>query len=97
MNSNASGRTVLAIAFALGLTSVVWVGAGFVGSSGIALGMTVAIGGVYVLGALEVRRFRVATSSLAAALADVPQPLERLDDWLGRVHPALQHAVRLRI
>ena len=97
MNSNASGRTVLAIAFALGLTSVVWVGAGFVGSSGIALGMTVAIGGVYVLGALEVRRFRVATSSLAAALADVPQPLEHLDDWLGRVHPALQHAVRLRI
>ena len=97
MNSNASGRTVLAIAFALGLTSVVWVGAGFVGSSGIALGMTVAIGGVYVLGALEVRRFRVATSSLAAVLADVPQPLEHLDDWLGRVHPALQHAVRLRI
>jgi hypothetical protein len=97
MNSNASGRTVLAIAFALGLMTVVWVGAGFVGSSGIALAMTVAIGGVYVLGALEIRRFRTATSALAAALADVPQPLATLDDWLGRVHPALQHAVRLRI
>ena len=73
MNSNASGRTVLAIAFALGLMTVVWVGMGFVGTSSIALVMTVAIGGVYVLGALEVRRFRTATSSLAAALADVPQ------------------------
>jgi hypothetical protein len=97
MSSNALGRSVLATAFVLGLMTVVWVGAGFVGSSGIALAMTVAIGGVYVLGAFEVRRFRAATSSLAAALADVPQPLPTLGDWLGRVHPALQNAVRLRI
>ena len=53
MSSNAVGRTVLAIAFGLGLMSVLWVGAGFVGSSAIALAMTVAIGGGFVLGAAE--------------------------------------------
>jgi Domain of unknown function (DUF802) len=90
-------RIVLAVAFALGLVSVAWVGAGFVGSSWIALVMTAVIGGVYVLGAFEIRQFRSATSSLAAALADIPLPLSGLGDWLGRLHPSLQNAVRLRI
>jgi hypothetical protein len=35
---------VLAVAFGLGLLSVVLVGAGFVGTSGIALAMTLVIG-----------------------------------------------------
>ena len=88
---------VLAGAFGLGLLSVVLVAAGFVGSSGIALAMTLAIGVVYLLGALEIRRFRAATSGLAAALANIPQPLAGVGDWLDTVPATLRNTVRLRI
>lgn len=97
MNNNALNRLLFAIAFALGLLAVVWIGAGFVGTSTLALVMTIAIGGVYLMGAQEVRRFRAATTALGQALADVPQPLAQLGDWLGLVPPALQAAVRARI
>ena len=44
-------RIVFAVIFALGLATVAWVGWGFVGSSGLALGMTVVIG--MVLGLVD--------------------------------------------
>ncbi len=90
-------RFFLALAFALGLLSVVWVGAGFVATSALALTMTLVIGAVYLVGAWEVHRFRAGTAGLGAALADVPQPLEHLGDWLGRVPPALRNAVSQRV
>lgn len=97
MSSNSLNRLFFAVAFALGLLSIAWVGAGFVGSSGFALAMTALIGGVYLLGAQEIRRYRQTTASLAEALTQVPQPLATLGDWLVRVPPALQNAVRQRI
>ncbi|MDP2017628.1 hypothetical protein [Hydrogenophaga sp.] len=97
MSNNTVNRLFFAGAFALGLLAVVWVGAGFVGTSALALVMTVAIGGVYLLGAQEIRRFRALTAALVQALANVPQPLDQLSDWLVRVPPALQNAVRARI
>ncbi|MFC5520741.1 DUF802 domain-containing protein [Polaromonas jejuensis] len=90
-------RIFFAVAFAIGLITVAWVGSGFVGSSWMALVMTAVIAGVYLLGAFELRQFRVATSSLAAALADIAPPLPDMSVWLGGVHPSLQNAVRLRI
>lgn len=91
-------RFLFAIIFAIGLTAVAWVGVGFVGSaSWLALVMTAVIGGVYGLGAWELKQFRDATASLAKALADVPQPLPSLSSWLERLSPALQNPVRLRI
>lgn len=84
-------------AFAVGLMSVGWVGWGFVGSSWLALVMTAVIGGVYLLGAFELRQFRAATAALASAMTDIPQALPGLGDWLDRVPPALRNAVRLRI
>ena len=97
MNNNDVNRLFFAIAFVLGLVAVMWIGAGFVGTSALALVMTIAIAAVYLMGAQEVRRFRAATAALGQALADVPQPLAQLGDWLGRVPPALQAAVRARI
>ncbi len=85
------------IAFLLGALAVVWVGAGFIGSSLLALAMTMLIGAVYVAGALELHRFRQATSTLATALAAIPDNLTGLGDWLASVHPSLQNSVRLRI
>lgn len=84
-------------AFLSGGTAVVWVGIGFIGPNYLALTMTAIIGAVYVFGALELRHFRQATSTLATALAAIPDTLPNLCDWLDSVHPSLQNPVRLRI
>jgi hypothetical protein len=96
-NRNAMNRYGLALAFLLGLAAVVWVGLGFVGTSWIALAMTVAIAVFYVLGALEIRRYGAVTTALAAALDHVPPALMNLGDWLARVPAPLQSTVRQRI
>lgn len=90
-------RAAFALAFLLGVMAVGWVGIGFVASNALALVMTAIIGSVYLLGAIEILEFRRATSTLAAALAAIPDQLSDLVDWLDRLHPALQNPVRLRI
>ena len=85
------------MAFAIGLAAVAWVGWGFFGTSWLALTMTAVIGTVFVLGTLELRQFRSATSQLSSALADIPQPLPSLGAWLEKVPAGLRAAVRLRI
>lgn len=88
---------VFAIVFALGLTAVVWVGMGLLGAGGLALAMTLAIAGVYLLGVRELYRFRLATASLAAALGRIPQPVVHVGGWIDSLPKSLQHTVRLRI
>lgn len=83
--------------FTVGLLVIGWVAWGFVGSSALALAMTLAIAMGYLVGAQELRQFRAATATLEAALADLAQPPTSLDAWLARVSPALQNPVRLRI
>ncbi|HSV46156.1 MAG TPA: hypothetical protein VLJ58_10220 [Ramlibacter sp.] len=90
-------KRFFAVAFAIGLTAVVWVGAGFVATNWVALAMTVVIAGVYLLGANELRQYRAGSAGLASALENIPQPLASLADWLGKVPPALRNAVRLRV
>ena len=83
--------------FLLGVTALVWVGAGFMGSNLLALLVTAIIAAVYVVGASELRQFRHATSTLSTALGAIPENLPSLADWLNRMHPSLRNAVRLRI
>lgn len=90
-------RTLCAAAFAVGLAAICWVGAGYVGSSPLALTMTALIGAVYVIGAAELLRFHRATSALGHALNAIPEDLADLGDWLGRLPAGLQNPVRLRI
>lgn len=101
-------RTFFAAVFAAGLLTVGWVGWGFAGTSWLALAMTLAIGAVYVLGALEVRRFCAATSALEHALENAPEDALKdaagtaqasggLAGWLARVPAPLRNPVRLRI
>ncbi|MEJ5897887.1 DUF802 domain-containing protein [Aquabacterium sp. G14] len=90
-------KFMMTVIFIIGLVAVGWVGWGFVGASWMALTMTAVIGGVYILGALELRRFRAATNSLSEALAQIPSELTDLSAWVQRLHPSLQHPVRLRI
>ena len=81
-------------AFLLGLIALAWTGAGFVGTSPIALGMTALIAAVFVIGALEVRRFRAATAGLDRALAGLPDPVPDLEPWIGQVPEGLRQAAR---
>jgi hypothetical protein len=90
-------KHLFAVVFLLGALGVVWVGIGFIDSSVLALAVTAIIGIVYVFGALELHRFRQATSTLAAALAAIPENLTDLGDWLAGVPASLQNPVRLRI
>ena len=84
-------------AFLMGLMAMCWVGVGYIGSNPLALTMTALIGAFYLMGALELRRFHQATTTLEQALAALPDHLPSLGDWLGKVHASLQNPVRLRI
>jgi hypothetical protein len=85
------------VAFALGLFAIGWIGHGFIGTNTFGLLMTLAIACVYVTGAQEIRRFRATGAALRQALHQVPQPLDKLADWLTTLPPALQNPVRQRI
>ncbi len=84
-------------AFAAGLCAIVWVAYGYLGSHALALSITLLIGAFYLLGGLELHRFRQATASLRAALATLPDKPSVLGDWLSTMHSSLRSAVRLRI
>lgn len=90
-------RIFCVTAFVIGLVAVCWVGAGYVGSSTLALVMTAIIGAVYLMGAAELLRFDRATTALTRALAAMPDSLSHLGEWLGQLPPSMQNPVRLRI
>jgi len=84
-------------AFAVGLAVLGWIGAGYLQTQPLALGMTALIAAFYLMGALELRRFHQATSALDQALRDLAEPPAALGDWLQRLPASLRNAVRLRI
>ncbi len=90
-------RSLHSIAFTLGLLTVAWVAAGYVPAHPLALALVLAIGAVFLLGALELRRFRQASTALAQQLAATPAPPPALGPWLASLPPSLCNAVRLRI
>ncbi|CAN5893697.1 hypothetical protein BH11PSE8_BH11PSE8_32560 [soil metagenome] len=90
-------RSLHYIAFVVGLAAVGWVGIGYVGSSPLALAITLLIGAFYLMGALELRRFHQATDTLTRTVAQTNSAPTSLGPWLAALHPSLQNAVRLRI
>ncbi|RYX94722.1 MAG: DUF802 domain-containing protein [Comamonadaceae bacterium] len=98
-------RFVFAATFALGLVTVGWVAWGFVGASLLALAMTAVICVVYVLGALEVSRFRRGTAALAAMLDDIakaggtaqPPTVAGMAEGLQRLPGPLRNPVKQRL
>lgn len=90
-------RHLFTVVFFLGALGIVWIGVGFIDSSLLALAMTIIIGAVYVVGAVELHQFRQATATLAAALASISDNMPDLRAWLASLHPSLQNSVRLRI
>jgi hypothetical protein len=90
-------RSLHYFVFFVGLAAVCWVGAGYIGSSPLALAITVLVGAFYLMGALELHRFQQATATLELAVADLPDAPPSLGPWLEQLHPSLRNAVRLRI
>ncbi|OOG56762.1 DUF802 domain-containing protein [Rhodanobacter sp. C03] len=91
-------RNLLNLAvFFTGLVAVCWIGAGYVGSNPLATAVTMVIGACYLAGGLELYRYRQATSTLTRAVTDLSVAPTSLSDWLGRLHPSLRNATRLRI
>ncbi|MCD7099742.1 DUF802 domain-containing protein [Stenotrophomonas sp. MMGLT7] len=85
------------VVFLVGLAVVCWIGAGYAGSNPLGLAVALVIGAFYVAGGLELHRYRQATATLDAAVADLTAAPPSLGDWLERLHPSLRNAVRLRI
>ncbi|MFM0339236.1 DUF802 domain-containing protein [Paraburkholderia fungorum] len=85
------------VVFLAGLAAVCWIGAGYIASNPLALAVTMLIGACYLTGALELRRYSQATSTLAHAVTDLSGPPPGLGSWLDSLHPSLRNAVRLRV
>ncbi|MDD4942827.1 MAG: DUF802 domain-containing protein [Rhodoferax sp.] len=85
-------------AFALGFAAVAWVASGFVGTSLVALLMTLLIAAVYGVGALELYRYQQATQALHAALISLAGSTPAaLAPWLAGLPTSVHNAVRLRV
>ncbi|APG03541.1 hypothetical protein BJI69_06200 [Luteibacter rhizovicinus DSM 16549] len=83
--------------FVVGLVAVCWIGVGYVGSNPLGAAVALLIGACYVAGALELHRYRQATSTLQHAVADLSVAPSSLGSFLERLHPSLRNAVRLRV
>ena len=94
-------RLLFATAFLLGATAIVWTGLGFAGTHALAFVITLVIGGVYLIGIIELLKFGRATATLGVALRTIPEqtdpPAQWLETWLNRLDPSLRNAVSLRI
>ena len=85
------------LVFLAGLAVVCWIGVGYVDSNPLGAAVAAVIGASYLAGAWELFRYRAATASLRQAVADASPETASLGEWLGRLHPGLRQAVRLRI
>ncbi|MCF7696059.1 DUF802 domain-containing protein [Mycetohabitans sp. B2] len=85
------------VVFLAGLAVVGWIGAGYLGSNPLASAVTLLIGGGYLAGALELRRYQQATVTLTRTVAGLSAPPPALEPWLAQLHPGLRGAVRLRL
>jgi len=79
--------------FAVGAAVVIWMAAGFVQASPLAFAVTLLIGVVYVVGALELRRYHHESNALLLALG---QPDDQADPepWISRLPDSLRASVR---
>lgn len=83
--------------FLVGLVAVCWIGASYVQSNLPGTAVATLIGVCYLAGALELQRYRQATSSLRDAVTALSTAPSSLADWLQRLDPGLRNPVRLRI
>ena len=92
-----SRNPIAPLVFLAGLLAVCWIGIGYIGSHPLAAAVAALIAACYLVGALELLRYRQATGTLVQALPSIGEADANLDGWLARLHPGLRNGVRLRI
>ncbi len=92
-----SSLATFALPVLAGLAAVAWVGAGYGSAYPLALAVTAVIGAFFLVGVVELWRYRQGTLSLMQAVDGLQSPPASLADWLGTLHPALRQAVRGRV
>jgi hypothetical protein len=90
-------RSLQYVAFAVGLLAIGWVATGYVPDNPLALALVLLIGAFFLVGALELHHFQLATAGLARLMDRTTEPPPALSEWLGALHPSLQNAVRVRV
>ncbi|RJP83920.1 MAG: hypothetical protein C4518_20625 [Desulfobacteraceae bacterium] len=95
--NNTVGKILFTSAFLLGGIAVGWMCAVFMHTNALALTVTLVIGAVYGIGAIELFQFRYATSTLTKALLRTKEKVTVLEDWLNALDESLHNSVRLRI
>lgn len=91
-------RLLTLLAALAGLATVVAIGHGYLPGDPLAFSLVAAIGVFFIVGAVELHRFRQASESLARALAALPEaPPADLTAWLDGLPATLRPAVRRRI
>ncbi len=92
-----SRNPIAPVVFLAGLLAVCWIGIGYLGSHPLAAAVAALIAACYLVGALELLRYRQATATLVQALPSLGEAAGNLDGWLSRLQPGLRSGVRLRI
>jgi hypothetical protein len=90
-------RMISLLAALAGVAVIGWTGTAFIGQNTLALGVTLSIAAVFLVGCFEMWRYQYGTLSLSSALDRASEPVENLDHWLEAVDSSLRDAVRLRI
>lgn len=85
------------LALLSGAAVIGWAGTAFLGQNTLALGVTVSIAAIFLVGCFEMWRYQQSTSSLTTSLDQVSEPIEELDVWLAKIDSSLRDSVRLRI
>lgn len=88
---------VAVVVFLVGLLAVCWIGVGYAGTHPLAAVVASVIAACYLVGAVELFRYRQATTTLLQALPAINEGSDNLDGWLSRLNPGLRNAVRLRV
>ncbi|MGH8054702.1 MAG: DUF802 domain-containing protein [Stenotrophomonas sp.] len=88
---------VAVVVFLVGLLAVCWIGVGYAGTHPLAAVVASVIAACYLVGAVELFRYRQATTTLLQALPAINEGADNLDGWLSRLNPGLRNAVRLRV
>jgi len=92
-----SRNLVAVVVFLVGLLAVCWIGIGYAGTHPLAAVVAAIIAACYLADALELFRYRQATSTLQQALPSIGEAADNLDGWLGRLQSGLRGPVRLRV
>jgi len=90
-------RFLFSVVFAIGAIAIIWIGSIFFAVDALGLAVTILIAAAYLVGFLELVKFRRATLSLNQALSSLSEPINELPDWLSNIDSSLRNSVRFRV